>query len=156
MVSPLFKNVFLFLPWKLVACILLLTSLARSDAFLAASKNGVSQVYLKLPLFFSNDDLYSLCTWEKTGKSQGKWCLCQQCENIEYIVLQYCILTRDHCNFILPRCRESCCVLLVPSRVCPTHSSQYPWSIPDPLCTWAVINKITVWTILETNITTKQ
>lgn len=33
----------------------------RTEAFLTAWKNGVSQVYLKLPLFFSKDALYSLC-----------------------------------------------------------------------------------------------
>lgn len=31
------------------------------EAFFAAWKTGVSQVYLKLPLFFSYDALYSLC-----------------------------------------------------------------------------------------------
>lgn len=38
-----------------------LTSLMRTEAFLAAWKNGVSEEYLKLPLFFSKDALYSLC-----------------------------------------------------------------------------------------------
>lgn len=38
-----------------------LTSLMRTEAFLAAAKNGVSEVYLKLPLFFSKEALYSLC-----------------------------------------------------------------------------------------------
>lgn len=38
-----------------------LTSLESAEAFLTASKNGVSHVYLKLPLFFSYDALYSLC-----------------------------------------------------------------------------------------------
>lgn len=38
-----------------------LTSLMRTEAFLAAWKNGVSEVYLKLPLFFSKDALYSRC-----------------------------------------------------------------------------------------------
>lgn len=38
-----------------------LTSLMRTEAFLAATKNGVSEVYLKLPLFFSKEALYSLC-----------------------------------------------------------------------------------------------
>lgn len=44
-----------------------LTSLMRTEAFLTAWKKGVSQVYLKLPLFFSNDDLYSLCTTNQTA-----------------------------------------------------------------------------------------
>lgn len=34
-----------------------LTSLMRTEAFFAAWKNGVSQVYLKLLLFFSNEAL---------------------------------------------------------------------------------------------------
>lgn len=38
-----------------------LTSLMRIEAFLTVSKNGVSEVYLKLPLFFSDEALYSLC-----------------------------------------------------------------------------------------------
>lgn len=38
-----------------------LTLLMRLEAFLTAWKNGVSEVYLKLPLFFSKDALYSLC-----------------------------------------------------------------------------------------------
>lgn len=33
----------------------------RVEAILAAWKNGVSQVYLKFPLFFSKEALYSLC-----------------------------------------------------------------------------------------------
>lgn len=43
-----------------------LTSLVRTEACLTAWKNGVSQVYLKLPLFFSNADLYSLCATNQT------------------------------------------------------------------------------------------
>lgn len=38
-----------------------LTSLMSVEADLAAWKNGVSQVYLKLPLFFSKEALYNLC-----------------------------------------------------------------------------------------------
>lgn len=38
-----------------------LTSLMRVEANLAVLKNGVSLVYLKFPLFFSKDALYSLC-----------------------------------------------------------------------------------------------
>lgn len=38
-----------------------LTSLMMEEAYLAAWKNGVSLVYLKLPLFFSKEDLYTLC-----------------------------------------------------------------------------------------------
>lgn len=38
-----------------------LTSFMRTEACLAAWKNGVSLVYLKLPLFFSKEALYSLC-----------------------------------------------------------------------------------------------
>lgn len=34
-----------------------LTLLMRTEAFFMAWKNGVSEVYLKLPLFFSKDDL---------------------------------------------------------------------------------------------------
>lgn len=41
-----------------------LTSLMRVEAFLAAWKNGESQVYLKLPLFFSKEALYNLCSHE--------------------------------------------------------------------------------------------
>lgn len=37
-----------------------LTSLMRVEAFLAAWKKGLSQVYLKLPLFFSEEALYNL------------------------------------------------------------------------------------------------
>lgn len=43
-----------------------LTSLMSTEAFLTAWKKGVSEVYLKLPLFFSNDDLYSLCATNQT------------------------------------------------------------------------------------------
>lgn len=38
-----------------------LTSFMRTEACLTAWKNGVSLVYLKLPLFFSKEALYSLC-----------------------------------------------------------------------------------------------
>lgn len=52
-----------------------LTSLMRVEAFLTASKNGVSQVYLKLPLFFSKEDLYSLC------RHESKACYWERAEN---------------------------------------------------------------------------
>lgn len=61
-----------------------LTSLMRIEACLAAWKNGVSHVYLKLLLFFSNDDLYSLCKAHQTVKILCNLSLSAWTDSVKY------------------------------------------------------------------------
>lgn len=59
----------------------------RTEAFLTAWKNGVSEVYLKLPLFFSKDDLYSLCTINQTAVrilSRYAVCIDKRCKILRF------------------------------------------------------------------------
>ena len=61
-----------------------LTSSMRVEAFLAAWKNGESQVYLKLHLFFSEDALYTLCYQRKRKEHECNVTIQDRSESLGY------------------------------------------------------------------------
>lgn len=110
----------------------------RAEACLAAWKNGVSLVYLKLPLFFSKEALYSLCdpreeTWWKIYSIKSS--MHKKKRTVVYDILYTKLSLKSDPS---PHCTESCSSQPATFQVCPTHSSQFLSATPGPPCTWPV------------------